>query len=288
MTHPVTHPVTPPVTGAVTRTRQRWSTAHRRLPLPVGAVASLLVASLALVGCGSDQPTRTTSGSTGRLTDGLPVASTDGPSAPSSATEGRDGGEGPDVSDTPDPALSGQPVPTLPPGDPGADDSTATPDAPPGPVATIPAEAMLDAPTVGAVAGGSWTAAEAPAGWCATPHTPGARVDRAQVLTTDGGRLLETVSSHADRAAARRAVDRAATRLVACGWTLDHDPRLGEASEQLTRSGGDGPEVALVLAADGVGVVLVAVGTAAAQGTWESLADLALGSSCLAADEGCH
>lgn len=37
-----------------------------------------------------------------------------------------------------------------------------------------------------------------------------------------------------------------------------------------------------------VGVVLVATGPAAAPGSWEALADLALGSFCLAAAEGCH
>jgi hypothetical protein len=37
-----------------------------------------------------------------------------------------------------------------------------------------------------------------------------------------------------------------------------------------------------------VGVVLVASGSAAAQGVWEALTDLALGSSCLAAADGCH
>jgi hypothetical protein len=35
-------------------------------------------------------------------------------------------------------------------------------------------------------------------------------------------------------------------------------------------------------------VVLVASGSAAAQGVRESLTDLALGSSCLAAADGCH
>ena len=74
----------------------------------------------------------------------------------------------------PDPALSGQPLPTVPPGDPG--DDTSEPEAteterpargpcPPTPCSTPP--------TVGAVAGGTWTASAAPQGWCATPRTPG-------------------------------------------------------------------------------------------------------------------
>jgi hypothetical protein len=182
-------------------------------------------------------------------------------------------------------------VPTLPPGDPGTD---APDDAGSGtsvhpPVTVVPVAALLDVASVGAVAGGDWTAAAAPAGWCTAPRTVGGPVSRGALLTSDTGRLVETVSAHPSGLAAERAVARTVARLEACGWRDDRDPRLGEASEQLTRTTADGTaEVALVLAADGVGVVLVASGSAAGQGAWESLTDLALGSSCLATADGCH
>ena len=78
-------------------------------------------------------------------------------------------------------------------------------------------------------------------------------------------------------------------RLVGCGFTRDRDPRLGEASELLSRTGDDGTvQVAAVIASEGVGLVLVASGSAAEAGSWDALADLALGSSCSAAAHGCH
>jgi hypothetical protein len=259
-----------------------------------GVVARLLVPGLvvaaALAGCGGD-PTRTTSaGGTGRLTEGLPAART-APATPGDAVELPDGAEGPGAGDTPDPALSGQPVPTLPPGDPGTEGSGDDDGDEQGhdAVTEIPDGALLDAETVGAVAGGSWVAGDAPAEPCSAPRTPGSTVSRAGALTSDGGVLVQTVTAHGTPRAAVRAVDRAVARLEACGWTTDHDPRLGEASQQLTRTAPDGTEqVALLLAAEGVGLALVASGSAAQQGTWESLADLALGSSCLAAPAGCH
>jgi len=257
--------------------------------------AVLLVAGLVLTGCGPDGAARTsTSGGTTRLTEGLPAAQTESASprpVPPSATEGPFGPDGPGASDSPDPALSDQPVPTLPPGDPGTD---APDDADSGtsthpPVTEVPVGALLDVASVGAVAGGGWTDDVAPAGWCAAPRTVGGSVSRAALLTSDTGRLVETVSAHPSDPAAERAVARTVARLEACGWRDDRDPRLGEASEQLTRTTADGTEqVAVILASDAVGVVLVASGSAAAQGVWESLTDLALGSSCLAAADGCH
>ena len=179
----------------------------------------------------------------------------------------------------------------MPPGDPGDDTSEpeATHTETQGP-RTVPANALLDAPIVGAVAGGTWTASAAPQGWCATPRTPGAAAaSRAQLLASDEGRLVQSVSAYADSDAAIRAVSTATDRLVGCGFTRDRDPRLGEASELLTRTGADGAEqLVVILASEGVGLVLVASGSAAADGSWDSLADLALGSSCAAAEHGCH
>ena len=117
-------------------------------------VASALVLGLVLTGCASTGTTRTT-GADG-LTTGLPAAVTSTNAAPApSGTEGPFGPEGPDASDTPDPALSGEPLPTLPPGDPGT--GTPGPGDPgdtPAHSVPVPAAAMLDTATVGAVAGG--------------------------------------------------------------------------------------------------------------------------------------
>jgi hypothetical protein len=255
-------------------------------------LGSGLVVGLVLTGCASTGTTRTADG----LTTGLPAAATSTSAAPApapSGTEGPFGPDGPDASDTPDPALSGEPLPTLPPGDPGTgspgpSDSAETH----APGAPVPAEAMLDTATVAAVAGGDWAVGSASHRWCDAPRTPGARSARVQVLESADGRLVQSVGSYAgtgaDRAAVQ-AVEATTERLQTCGFTLDRDPRLGAASELLTRTAADGTDqVALVLAAEGVGVVLVASGTPTGRGTWESLADLALGSSCAAASHGCH
>jgi hypothetical protein len=255
-----------------------------------GTLVVLLGVALGVVGCspGDTAQTQTTDG-TSRLTTGLPVAAPSNDPRPAQS-EGPFGAEGPDASDAPDPALSGQPLPTVPPGDPG--DGTSEPE----PAETeshgsrsVPADALLDAPTVGAVAGGSWTASAAPPGWCTTPRTPGSTASRSQLLTSTDGRLVQSVAAYADSDAAVRAVATATDHLVGCGFTRDRDPRLGEASQLLTGTAADGTEqTVVVLASEGVGVVLVAAGSAAASGTWDALADLALGNSCGAAEHGCH
>jgi hypothetical protein len=260
-------------------------------------LASGLVLGLVLTGCASTGTTRTT-GSTGAdgLTTGLPAAATSTTAAPApvpSGTEGPFGPDGPDASDTPDPALSGEPLPTLPPGDPGTGSpGPGDPAETHAPGAPVPAAAMLDTATVGAVAGGDWTVGAAPHRWCDAPRTPGAGTARVQLLESPDGRLVQSVSSYAGtgaRRAAVQAVEAATERLQTCGFTRDRDPRLGAASELLARTAADGTgQVVLVLAAEGVGVVLMASGTPAERGAWESLADLALGSSCAAAADGCH
>jgi hypothetical protein len=255
-------------------------------------VASALVLGLVLTGCASTGTTRTT-GADG-LTTGLPAAVTSTSAAPApSGTEGPFGPEGPDASDTPDPALSGEPLPTLPPGDPGTGaPGPGDPGDTPARSVPVPAAAMLDTATVGAVAGGDWAVGTAPHAWCDAPRPPGAGPARVQVLESADGRLVQSVGSYAGtgaRRAAAQAVEVATERLQTCGFTRDRDPRLGAASELLTRTAADGTDqVVLVLAAEGVGVVLMASGTAAERGAWESLADLALGSSCAAAADGCH
>lgn len=202
--------------------------------------------------------------------------------------------DGPGPSDTPDPALSGQPVPTLPPGDPGTGSDADTEggedphEGEHGAVTDVPVTALLDAETVGAIAGESWAADAQPGEEClvATPH--GAAGRRSSVLTAGSGRLVQTVASWPGARAARKAVAAAAEGLAGCGFTATGDPRLGDASAALERPVGGAAERAVVLASEGVTVVLVARGSAATDGVWESLADIALGTSCAASAHGCH
>lgn len=213
--------------------------------------------------------------------------------------------EGPGPSDSPDPALAGEPVPTLPPGDPGTggdgeptdaaegDDGHAGEHGPDEAVRarTVPSSALVDAGTVGALAGGSWTEdadAAGPAG-CPPVAPKGAAASGTLALRSADGALLQTVSAHRTVRAARRAVQLVADELAACGFTAAGDPRLGEASAALARGDNTGaPEKAVVIATEGATVVLVGRGSAASAGSWDALADMALGTACAAGVHGCH
>ncbi len=249
----------------------------------------------------------------GLLVGGISAAVADqGSSSPgtsSAAKESPDFGEdGPGPSDSPDPALSDKPVPTLPPGDPGdGSDDDATPgpkhsdeapdpDAPDqGRLATVPASALLDAQTVGAVAGGSWAPAQGDGATavdaCLTDTPAGAAAGRSSVLAADdaSGRLVQQVATWRSVRAANAGVDTVAAALTGCGFTGTGDPRLGDASAQLERTlDGGFVERVVVIAAEGATVTLTGSGPAAAAGTWESLADLAMGGLCAAGVHGCH
>lgn len=210
--------------------------------------------------------------------------------------------EGPGPSDSPDPALSGQPVPTLPPGDPGTgghgeppegDDGHAGEHGPDEAVGarTVPSSALVDAGTVGALAGGSWTEdpdVAAPAG-CPPVAPKSAAASGTLALRSADGALFQTVSAHRTVRAARRAVQLVADELAACGFTAAGDPRLGEASAALARGDETGaPEKAVVIATEGATVVLAGRGSAASAGAWDALADMALGTACAAGVHGCH
>jgi hypothetical protein len=257
----------------------------------------VLAGALALAGCGSATPT--SDPATGRLTHGLPsaAASPDRTASTGSTTDGPFGPDGPDSSDAPDPALSGQATPTLPPGDPGTTTPPPTGHDPRHRVTHVPAAALVDPASLGAVAGGTWVETATPSSWCSAPRTGPAASSRSQLLTATPagtpGRVVESVTAHDSAAAAADAVAATTARLQACGLVVDQDPRLGQVSELLTGelpdgAGGTDHVVALVLASERVGVVLMASGPAAQQGAWESLADLALGSSCAASPDGCH
>lgn len=210
--------------------------------------------------------------------------------------------EGPGPSNRPDPALAGEPVPTLPPGDPGvgddvdagaadaADDHAGEhEDDLSGEVAAVPAAALVDVATLTALAGGDWTAAADPRD-CASAAPPAAVAARSATLAGSGGRLVQVVAAYESVRASNAAVAKAAAALGRCGFRETGDPRLGTASVELARPAGESAtdQRAMVLAAEGVTVVLVATGSPAAAGVWESLADVALGTSCSAAAHGCH
>ena len=251
----------------------------------------------------------------GLLVGGITAATADQSSdQPSSATGADFGPDGPGPSDSPDPALTGQPVPTLPPGDPGTDepgtddpdgDDRGTdeggddsdeaggadgdqPDA--GRLTEVPAAALLDVQTVGAVAGGTWSAA-APAGddACVAADQGGAPT-RSVVLGADDatGRLVQSVATWPTARSARDAVVGVGAALEACGFTAAGDPRLGEASAAFDRTVDGAQQHAVVIAVEGATLVLAGSGSAAAPGAWESLTDVAMGSACAAGVHGCH
>ncbi|MGH8895131.1 MAG: hypothetical protein ACRDWY_17790 [Actinomycetes bacterium] len=230
-----------------------------------------------------------------------------GPGGPGGGKTASPTPEGPDPSDRPDPALSGQPVPTLPPGDPGtgpdAEGTTGSPDDRAGSdghtgghsdhdeggVTSVPVTATVDTETVAALAGGTWVEGDAGWGGCETGRPAGATASRTLALTSAEGRLVQTVSAHETVRAARDAVDAVADRLAGCGFTGACDPRLGEASAEMSRISAAGQtERALVVATEGATVLLVGVGSSAADGAWESLADVAMGTACAAGVHGCH
>jgi hypothetical protein len=229
------------------------------------------------------------------LVGGCSAASADqAPHGSHTAHAGADFPEGPGPDDRPDPALSGQPVPTLPPGDPGtgsgSDSGAADPDHDEheGHVTDVPDAALVDAETVAALAGGSWAPETAPGERCAVAAPDGATASRSLTLVSEGDRLVQTVSAHESDQAARDAVPGLAERLAGCGFSAAGDPRLGEASVQLTRATGTATELAMVLAVEGATVVLVGTGAPAAPAAWAALADLSLGTACSAGVHGCH
>jgi hypothetical protein len=255
----------------------------------------------------------------GLLVGGITAATADQSPAQPSAASGTDfGPDGPGPSDTPDPALSGQPVPTLPPGDPGTDEpGTDDPDGGGGSddpgsgpdddddasdadrpdaarLTEVPASALLDAQTVGAVTGAVWSAAGGADGTGAddacVAADQGAAPTRAAVLVADdgSGRLVQSVATWPTARAARTAVLGVGSALEACGFTAAGDPRLGEASAAFDRTVDGTQQHAVVIAVEGATLVLAGSGTAAEPGVWESLADVAMGSLCAAGVDGCH
>jgi hypothetical protein len=181
---------------------------------------------------------------------------------------------------------------SLPPGDPGLD-APSVPD--PGTDSAdhgqgearrkVPPSAMLTAETVGMAVGGSWQRHGDSGDECVIP-------EGAVGLTTVsyGGsgesRVVETVATYPDDESADAAVARIGEMASECGWKRGPDPRLGSASvaaKDPSRS------LVAVSAEGGVMVLLIASGPVARDNAgWGSVVDLAVGTSCAAAPDGCH
>ncbi len=250
------------------------STATRRRFLTTPAVGLALLLALGLTGCGSGDENDAA----------VPRASTS-PTTRSAVIAG------PTVS-TPAPETT-TPLPTLPPGDPGdgpsVPEDTSDVEEPAGAaLTTVPAGALLDAKTVGEVLGGSWSSSAAPADSCAAPRPTRAVASRSTALTGAGGTVVETVSTY-NGTAGTTAISNLAKRLRGCGWTQEAEPPLGAHSAELSRKGGAGVERVVVVESEGVAVTVVGRGRVAANSDdWSAIVDVAIGTSCLAAPDGCH
>lgn len=253
----------------------------RRAPLgrrPRRATLVLATAALVLSGCGGTGPAEETPVTSGH---GEPAAATSPSPTPTPSRK-------PGRASSPTPSRA----PSLPPGDPGLD-APAVPD--PGVASapheghgearrTVPLAAMLTARTVRMVAGGGWERRAGEADECVRPEA--ARGVRSMAYGgTPAGVVVETVATYRDAAAADSAVTAIGSVAAGCGWEAAPDPRLGSASVAAT----DGPRSLVAVSAEGVVVVLVGSGDIAHDAMrWGSLVDLALGTSCPAAPDGCH
>jgi hypothetical protein len=127
--------------------------------------------------------------------------------------------------------------------------------------------------------GPGWTSGPAAPPACAPAfaHAATARVG----LRTPGGTLTEVIATGTDVAAVVPLWRSALTR---CGYAVQAE-QLGDAGVRATKAG----EAVVVTGTEGVLVVLHAQGTAAGSSDdLDSWADLALGTSCVAAPDGCH
>ena len=246
----------------------------------------LLAAGLALTGCADAGD----AGPGGRAVRAAGPTATVAPSpSPSPSTAGTASSVAP-ASTTTGSTPAGSVAPSLPPGDPGLD-APAVPD--PGtapteehhdePRRSVPTGAMLRTADVAMQLGGSWSPREADPLGCTAPR--GALAARTVLHASGTREVRETVATHRDPASADRAVTALADELAGCGWTVGADPRLGSASVAAVRGG----RSLTAVAAEGVSVVLVGAGARVAAGwQWDALVDLAMGSSCPAAPDGCH
>lgn len=255
------------------------SAARRGTHLRRAATASAVVAlALAAAGCG-------------RLQDGggdasdrvvtVDVAETAG----SGSTPEDGGASAAEKEHEPDAA------PSLPPGDPGLDAPAVPEPAPEGEAhesrparRTVPAAAMLTADTVRMALGGGWESHAGGGDECLRPVSA-LGVRSTSYGGTDAGMVVETVATYRDAGAADAAVAELGRAAVGCGWSGEGDPRLGSASVAASQTG----RAMTAVSSEGVVVLLVGTGDVTRNAVrWGSLVDLALGTSCPAAPEGCH
>jgi hypothetical protein len=243
-----------------------------------GAALALaaLTGSALLAGCGGDGPALADQPARASVPSPVPPRPSNGPSAGPSATS----------APTASPTVTASP--SLPPGDPGAGAPSVPEPSPGGREQELPArttvgvDAMLGPADAHDMLGGSWTTTDAAQDPCTLP---GAVVARRSVGLTDGRtELAETVTTHRDEKAADAQVERLLGVLPQCGWALGEDPRIGSSS----LTAGQGEQRLTVVAAEGVTVVLTGSGPGTGPFTWQGLVDIALGTSCPAAPDGCH
>ena len=256
------------------------------------AVVAAVAGAVLLSGC--SQPADTRTGTQPVKTAPQPTQADESPAAKAASPTTEPAAAGQATAPTEDEGIPvDHPANTLPPGDPGLDaPSVPNPGRPKGdrkhelPARTeVPAVAVLDGQTVSGVLGGDWEQSEAQPLHCLTGNSWVAQ--RSAAFDSADGRVLLTVATHRSVAAADHDVEDQVASLRDCGWTPQHAPRLGTASAAVTYP--DGGDSAVVLSADGVTVTLVGSGSATENHRrGRSQVDLALGSSCAAAAEGCH
>jgi hypothetical protein len=248
------------------RHRTTWS---------LGVVAAVVLA-VVLAGCGRSAEVQTSSGDVSG--HGSSIAPS-GPDPTASAP----------TSDEPGPPGPGEP--SLPPGDPGLD-APAVPD--PGTASagshphgearrSVPVRAMLTAADLRMTLGGRWERHAGGGEECVVPDAAAGT----RTMTyggTSAGTVVETVAIYPDADESDAAVLALREAVEACGWQNAHDPRLGSAAV----AADDGPRVMTAVSTEGVLVVLVGTGKVADGWTWDALIDLASGSACPAAPDGCH
>jgi hypothetical protein len=236
----------------------------------VGLAAAVVLLSLTGCGAGDDPPSR----------------AGNRPSAQSSTPTGSG------TSDSPGPTADPT-DPTSSPGDLGTSspsgDLTDLESLPPDGIRTVvPAAALLDAATVRAIVGGSWRSTRAQPDPCGALPPPLVVAARSAALTGAGGTIVETVATHRDGNAAA-AVRTVARRLQGCGWVMDANAPVGPDSASLTQSTGSDPRKFTIVAGEGVTVAILGAGPATrSSDKWSALVDVAIGTSCLAAPDGCH
>lgn len=234
----------------------------RRRSVQVAVAVGVALAAALVSGCGDDVTVATSGEPTGASS--VESSATPSPSAPVSLPPGDPGLEAPEV---PEPGLD-EPEPS-------EEEAPARVD--------VPADAMLDAETVGMMLGGSWQAHPGDGDECLRPE--GALGQRSMSFGGSvDGLVVQTVATYPNDKAADAAVTALGDTAAGCGWIAQPDPRLGTASV----AADDGPRTMTAVSAEGVVVVLVGTGEFTADPMrWGSLVDLAVGSSCPAGPHGC-